>query len=102
MIINKWLNDSGLSKKNQVSSYIVNTTNDSQEIIVKMNKAESSRVVEELERTNPNWNNNFINSPLESTGLRISSDQNFIIKMLTNDLVLQFLLIYFAIMLIFN
>nr|YP_004376360.1 hyp4 [Moniliophthora roreri]ADO51587.1 hyp4 [Moniliophthora roreri] len=52
----------------------------------------SNKVIKALEENNPNWKDSFIHSPLENN--------QFIIDILSNNLLLQFIVLYLLIMLI--
>lgn len=62
-------------------------------------KEQTTNVIEELNKSIPNWKDGFINSPIENGDLD-NSIKLFLIETLTNHLILQFIILYLMIMLI--
>nr|YP_009710643.1 hypothetical protein [Amanita inopinata]QFZ98592.1 hypothetical protein [Amanita inopinata] len=56
----------------------------------------SSKVINEIEKINPNWKDSFINSPLENGEVL----NQYLIENLTNNLLLHLIMLYLIIMLI--
>jgi hypothetical protein len=56
----------------------------------------TSRVIQELDKSNPNWRDTFINSPLESDKVLYQ----FVLDTLNNNLILHFISTYLLIMLL--
>lgn len=65
---------------------------------IKGTQDQSNSVIEELNKDYPNWKEGFINSPLENGD--VNSIKLFLIETLTNNLILQFIIIYLMIMFI--
>jgi hypothetical protein len=65
---------------------------------IKGTQDQSNSVIEELNKSYPNWKEDFINSPLENGD--VNSIKLFLIETLTNNLILQFIIIYLMIMFI--
>lgn len=99
-LINQWLGVDGSSKINKEFSCTVNNAQGSQETIITVKNAENSRVVEELNRTVPDWYNQFINSPLEKGDLLNSPFLQSISDLIHTNLFLHFIILYLLIMLV--
>jgi hypothetical protein len=86
----------GISKSISNLNYNENFNINTNTLEIISNREQTSKVISELDKTNPNWRYIFINSPLESDNPIIK----FILDSLTNNLILNFICIYLLIMLL--
>ena len=86
----------GISKSISNLNYNENFNINTNTLEIISNREQTSKVISELDKINPNWRDIFINSPLESDNPIIK----FILDSLTNSLILNFICIYLLIMLL--
>lgn len=89
-------------KTNKINDSNFNLIKNNNNIIeINGNEAQTKSVIEELDYTIPTWKDNFINSPIETSDLLSDeSIKQFLIDSLTNNLILQFIILYLMIMVI--
>jgi len=84
---------------NQINNSNLNIKELNNKLEINANQEQTTNVIEELNNSIPNWKDGFINSPIENGDLD-NSIRLFLIETLTNNLILQFIILYLMIMLI--
>ena len=90
----KWLSDTGLSRINQQYDYTYSKTGNTHSVVVKCKDENKSAVLEELNRNNPDWFNQFINSPLEKGDIINSQFIQSLHDIIITNVVLHFVILY--------
>src|SRR6266481_399631 len=84
---------------NKINNSNLNIKEFHNKLEINANQEQTTNVIEELNKSIPNWKDGFINSPIESGDLD-NSIKLFLIETLTNNLILQFIILYLMFMLI--
>lgn len=84
---------------NKINNSNLNIKEFHNKLEINANQEQTTNVIEELNKNIPNWKDGFINSPIENGDLD-NSIRLFLIETLTNNLILQFIILYLMIMLI--
>jgi hypothetical protein len=93
--VNSLVNSLGLQNKSQLDRFSFTQSSNSDSILLQSNSHQSnSKILSALDQQNPNWKDSFINSPLEENLFP------HIIDVLSNNLLLHFIILYLLIMLL--
>lgn len=93
-LLKNWLENTNYSNKH----FTINELNDKIEILA--NKDESSKIIEVLNKNEPNWADKFINSALENGEILNLAIKEDIINILTTNILLHLVMMYLLFMLI--
>lgn len=93
--VNSLVNSLGLQNKSQLNQFSFTESSNVNSILLQSNNHQSnSQVLSALDQQNPNWRDSFINSSLEENLFP------HIIEVLSNNLLLHFIILYLLIMLL--
>jgi len=93
-LLKNWLENTNYSNK----QFSINELKDKIEIFA--NKDESSKFISELNKNDPNWADKFINSALENGDVLNLAFKEYIIEILTTNILLHLVMMYLLFMLI--
>jgi hypothetical protein len=94
-IVMVMINSLGLKNKSQLNRFSFTYSSNSDSILLQSNNYQSnSKILSALDQQSPNWKDSFINSPLEENLFP------HIIDVLSNNLLLHFIILYLLIMLL--
>jgi len=93
--VNSLVNSLGLQNKSQLNRFSFTESSNLDGIYLQSkNDQSSNQIISALDQQNPNWRDSFINSPLEENLI------SHIITVLSNNLLLHFIILYLLIMLL--